>query len=115
MRRLVLLALLVVSSTLGAQTLTQTIRGTVVDSESKSPLPDAMLICDNVQAFSDEYGQFEMDVEIGRKIVAVQLFGYEPTLCVELNSAKQAVIRIAMTESTVKLDEVDVVATPAVM
>ncbi|MGB1282063.1 MAG: carboxypeptidase-like regulatory domain-containing protein [Schleiferiaceae bacterium] len=113
MRRLVLLALLVVSSTLGAQTLTQTIRGTVVDSESKSPLPDAMLICDNVQAFSDEYGQFEMDVEIGRKIVAVQLFGYEPTSAVvELNSAKQAVIRIAMTESTVKLDEVDVVATP---
>ena len=51
-------------------------------------LPDAMLICDNVQAFSDEYGQFEMEVEIGRKIVAVQLFGYEPTSAVvELNSA----------------------------
>ena len=45
--------------------------------------------------------------------MAVQLFGYEPTSAVvELNSAKQAVIRIAMTESTVKLDEVDVVATP---
>ena len=45
-----------------------------------------MLIYDNVQAFSDEYGQFEMDVEIGRKIVAVQLFGYEPTSAVvELN------------------------------
>ena len=41
--------------------------GTVVDAESKFPLPDAMLICDNVQAFSDEYGQFEMDVEIIEK------------------------------------------------
>ena len=108
-----LFILLLGSMTLGAQTLTQTIRGTVVDAESKFPLPDAMLICDNVQAFSDEYGQFEMDVEIGRKIVAVQLFGYEPTSAVvELNSAKQAVIRVAMTESTVKLDEVEVVAAP---
>ena len=76
MRRLVLLALLVVSSTLGAQTLTQTIRGTVVDSESKSPLPDAMLICDNVQAFSDEYGQFEMDVEI----VAARLWQFNSSV-----------------------------------
>jgi len=113
MKRLMLFILLLGSMTLGAQTLTQTIRGTVVDAESKFPLPDAMLICDNVQAFSDEYGQFEMDVEIGRKIVAVQLFGYEPTSAVvELNSAKQAVIRVAMTESTVKLDEVEVVAAP---
>ena len=113
MKRLMLFILLLGSVTLGAQTLTQTIRGTVVDAESKFPLPDAMLICDNVQAFSDEYGQFEMDVEIGRKIVAVQLFGYEPTSAVvELNSAKQAVIRVAMTESTVKLDEVEVVAAP---
>ena len=76
MKRLMLFILLLGSMTLGAQTLTQTIRGTVVDAESKFPLPDAMLICDNVQAFSDEYGQFEMEVEIGRKIVAVQLFGY---------------------------------------
>ena len=113
MKRFMLFLLLLGSMTLGAQTLTQTIRGTVVDAESKFPLPDAMLICDNVQAFSDEYGQFEMDVEIGRKIVAVQLFGYEPTSAVvELNSAKQAVIRVAMTESTVKLDEVEVVAAP---
>ena len=35
-----------------------------------------------MSTFSDEYGQFEMDVEIGRKIVAVQLFGYEPTSAV---------------------------------
>ena len=72
-----------------------------------------MIVCDNVQAFSDEYGLFEMEVEIGRKIVAVQLFGYEPTSAVvELNSAKQSVIRIGMMESTVKLDEVQVVAAP---
>ena len=113
MRRLLLFALVVLGTSLGAQTLTQTIRGTVIDSESKFPLQDAMIVCDNVQAFSDEYGLFEMEVEIGRKIVAVQLFGYDPTSAVvELNSAKQAVIRIAMTESTVKLDEVQVVAAP---
>ena len=64
MRRLLLFALVVLGTSLGAQTFTQTIRGTVIDSESKFPLPDAMIVCDNVQAFSDEYGLFEMEVEI---------------------------------------------------
>ena len=63
---------------LSSQTLTQTIRGTVVDSESKFPLADAMVVCDAQQAFTDEFGQFSFEVEIGRKVVAVQLFGYEP-------------------------------------
>ena len=113
MRRLFLFALVLYGTSIGAQTLTQTIRGIVLDSESKFPLSNALIVCDNVQAFSDEYGLFEMEVEIGRKIVAVQLFGYEPTSAVvELNSAKQAVIRIGMMESTVKLDEVKVVAAP---
>ena len=113
MKRHVLFFFLLLAGTMNAQTLTQTIRGTVVDAESKFPLADAMVICDNQQAFSDEYGQFSVEVEIGRKVVAVQLFGYEPkSSLVELNSAKQAVIRVELTESTVKLDEVDVVATP---
>ena len=37
MRRLLLFALVVLGTSLGAQTLTQTIRGTVIDSESKFP------------------------------------------------------------------------------
>ena len=113
MRRILLSVLLLFGAMLSAQTLTQTIRGTVVDSESKFPLADAMVVCDAQQAFTDEYGQFSFDVEIGRKVVAVQLFGYEPkSTIVELNSAKQAVIRVEITESTVKLDEVQVVAAP---
>jgi len=113
MRRIILSFLLLFSAMLSAQTLTQTIRGTVVDSESKFPLVDAMVVCDASQAFTDEYGQFSFEVEIGRKVVAVQLFGYEPkSSIVELNSAKQAVIRVDLTESTVKLDEVQVVAAP---
>ena len=113
MRRIILSFLLLFSAILSAQTLTQTIRGTVVDSESKFPLADAMVVCDASQAFTDEYGQFSFEVEIGRKVVAVQLFGYEPkSTIVELNSAKQAVIRVDLTESTVKLDEVQVVAAP---
>lgn len=114
MKRLILaLALFSLAIGASAQTLKQTIRGTVIDTESKFPLADAMVICDNVQAFTDEYGQFSIEVEIGRKTVAVQLFGYEPkSTVVELNSAKQAVVRIELTESMVKLDEVDVVATP---
>ena len=58
MRRIILSFLLLFSAMLSAQTLTQTIRGTVVDSESKFPLADAMVVCDASQAFTDEYGQF---------------------------------------------------------
>ena len=116
MRRILLSILVLFSAMLSSQTLTQTIRGTVVDSESKFPLADAMVVCDAQQAFTDEFGQFSFEVEIGRKVVAVQLFGYEPkSTVVELNSAKQAVIRVEITESTVKLDEVEVVAAPEVM
>jgi len=112
-RFLALFALSLMSSFASGQVLKQTIRGTILDAESKFPLADAMIICDQSQAFSDEFGQFSLEVEIGRKTVAAQLFGYEPkTVVVELNSAKQAVVRIELTESMIKLDEVDVVATP---
>lgn len=114
MKRVLSLIVLLLAGTFATgQVLTQTIRGTILDTESKFPLADAMVICDQSQVFSDEYGQFSLEVEIGRKTVAVQLFGYESkTTVVELNSAKQAVVRIELTESMVKLDEVDVVATP---
>ena len=111
MKYILSLGLALIGMTITAQTLSQTIRGSVIDSESKSPLVDAMVICDNAQAFTDEYGLFSFEVEIGRKVVAVQLFGYESkTTIVALNSAKQAVIRVDLTESTVKLDAVDVIA-----
>ncbi|MEY2963309.1 MAG: hypothetical protein RL754_570 [Bacteroidota bacterium] len=113
MKRFIFLALILFSGIAQAQSLKQTIRGTVIDSESKFPLTDAIVICDQAQAMTDDFGQFSFEVEIGRKVVAVQLFGYEPkTMIVELNSAKQAVIRIEMDESTTTLQEVDVVATP---
>ena len=113
MKRFLLALLVLVSMTVQAQSLKQTIRGTILDSESKFPLADAMVMCDNAQSITDEYGQFSFDVEIGRKVVAVQLFGYEPkTAIVELNSAKQAVVRIELDESTTTLQTVDVVATP---
>ncbi len=90
MKRFTLLLLLVLTAPLGAQTLTQTIRGTVLDSESKFPLADVLVVCDQSQVFTDEYGQFSLEVEIGRKVVAAQLFGYDPSsTVVELNSGKQ--------------------------
>lgn len=113
MKRLILLSVMLLGHLLSAQTLTQTVRGTVIDADSKFPLSDVLVFCDGAQSITDEYGQFSLEVEIGRKTVAAQLFGYEPSSVVaELNSAKQTVVRIELTESTVKLDEVDVVATP---
>ena len=68
MKRVLSLIVLLLAGTFATgQVLTQTIRGTILDTESKFPLADAMVICDQSQAFSDEYGQFSLEVEIGEK------------------------------------------------
>jgi hypothetical protein len=51
-------ATLVLSAQLFAQTLTQTVRGTVVDVDSKYPLPGAVVRIGDKTASTDENGQF---------------------------------------------------------
>ena len=63
---------------LSAQTLTQTVRGTVVDVDSKYPLPGAVVRVGDQTVQTDENGQFTLrNVPIGRQTVVVNLFGYE--------------------------------------
>ena len=113
MRKLVLFLMLVLGTSAYAQTLKQTVRGTVVDSESQYPIEGAMVYCEDQSTMTDEHGIFTFEVEIGRRLIAVQLMGYEPaSAVVELNSAKQAVIKIELTEMATTLEEVTVSATP---
>ena len=98
---------------LSAQTLTQTVRGTVVDVDSKYPLPGAMVRVGDQTVQTDEYGQFTLrNVPIGRQTVVVNMFGYESrNQAIELNSAKEAVLQFGLLESSVSLEEVSVTAT----
>ena len=61
---------------LSAQTLTQTVRGTVVDVDSKYPLPGAVVRVGDQTVQTDENGQFTLrNVPIGRQTVVVNMFG----------------------------------------
>lgn len=100
---------------LAAQTLTQTVRGSVVDADSKFPIPGAVVRVGDATVQTDQNGQFSLkNVPIGRQTVVVSIFGYQNrSQAVELNSAKEAVLEFSLTESNVSLDEVRVTATAA--
>ena len=104
------------SMTLIAQTPTQTIRGKVVDSESKSPLIGVKVEVkietgEQFRALSDVEGDFELlNVPIGKHQVSATFSMYEAkTMTAELSSGKELILTISMTEMIYKQAEVSVV------
>lgn len=102
---------------LNAQSPTQNIRGTIVDADTKMPLIGASTVIlgtDPIKgATSDVDGQFKIEnVAVGRFDLEVTYLGYEPILMrsMQLTSGKELVLNIDMTESTIQMEEVVVVA-----
>lgn len=100
-----------------SQKLTQTIRGTVVDSDSKMPLPGAAVILLDTGVFTgtstDADGRFRLDhVPIGRISLKFSFMGYTPLTLpnVEVKSGKEVVLYIAMQEAAVSLSQVEIQA-----
>ncbi len=90
----------------------QTIRGTVVDEVTKIALPAATITVESgdelLGAISDEDGDFEVkNIEVGLCNVKVTFMGYEPYFLrnVELNSGKEKVLIIELTEQVIDVDE----------
>ncbi len=100
-----------------AQQLTQTIRGTIKDLDSKTELIGATITIvgsDPIKgAVTDVNGNFRIDnVPTGRVSLQLSYIGYEPITIpnIVVNSAKEVVLDLSMQESTVKMEEVVVVA-----
>lgn len=120
MKTRILFSLLFLSALLArAQSaeLTQTVRGTVLDKDSKQPLPGAtvVLINDvkNYGAATNEKGEFRISkVALGRKTLKVTYIGYEDRFLNDIivNSAKEVVLTIELTEKIVKSQEVIITA-----
>jgi len=100
-----------------SQKFTQTIRGTIVDTDSKIPLIGAIVKTMDTNpvmgATTDVNGLFRLEnVPIGR--VSLQLFylGYETNILpnIVVNSAKEVILEIEMQESAVKIAAVEIVA-----
>lgn len=112
MKRLLSALLIFVVSHCFSQELTQTIRGTVIDKQTQSPLPGAVVSILNtepVRAVStDENGKFRFDnIPLGRIQLKIALISYkEKTQTVVLSSGKESVLNIELEESAVQGEEV---------
>ncbi len=91
----------------------QTVRGTVLDADSKTPLPGVTVVIRDSNPLrgtrSDENGTFRLEnIPVGRTSLAFSFIGYEPVTLsnIEVNSGKEVVLDIIMPESAVKLEEV---------
>ncbi len=101
-----------------SQNLTQTVRGTILDVDSKLPLIGAtvMILGSDplIGTATDVNGKFKLEnIPIGRISLQISYLGYETKTIQDIvvNSGKEVVLDITMQESVVKLDEVVVKAT----
>ena len=93
--------------------LSQTIRGTINDAVSKTPLIGATIIVDELQPIkgttADLDGNFRLEgIPVGRHNFKVSFIGYEPLPISEImvGSGKEVVLNIELKESCIELNEV---------
>lgn len=96
---------------------TQTVRGTVVDKISQSPIPGATIIVLNsdpvIHATSDDAGKFTLlQVPVGQQSFRITYPGYKEVVLQNssVNAGKELVLNVNMDEQIDKLDEVQVTA-----
>lgn len=103
---------------INSEQLIQTVRGTLIDIDSKLPLIGATIVIigsdPTMGAITDIDGNFRMEkVPIGRISLQLSYVGYERTILdnIIVTSAKEVVINTGMQESIVKMEDVVVLAT----
>jgi hypothetical protein len=116
--QLILLVLFFISSGLVAQEdFTQTIRGKVIDKDSRFGLPKANIILLNtnppVGTSADENGNFILEnVPVGRQSLQVSYTGYQTVVLSDLyvSTGKELVLTIELKELVETMNEVEIVA-----
>ena len=100
-----------------SQTLTQTIRGTVVDADSKAPIEQAGVKILNIDSIiysaTDASGKFRLlKVPVGRQSLKISFIGYEDVVMqnIVVTTGREVVLNIEMHEKLIMGKEVDVVA-----
>lgn len=107
------LALLFSSLPLSAQTLTQTIRGTVVDKISQITLPGASVVLVNsnplIGTTTDPDGNFKLaQIAVGTHTLRISFIGYKEIIIpnIVVNSGKEVVLTIPVEEDVTQLSEI---------
>src|SRR5687767_10134866 len=100
-----LIVILLSVQTLTAQnlSLTQTVRGTIIDEQSGNVLKNVTVSITeenrSFSAISDSLGNFKLiNVPIGRKTIKASMVGYEETVIanIEITSSKEIVLEIKL-------------------
>ena len=94
------------------QALTQTVKGKVIDRESKVPLIGVSVVLQNSQpylgAISDANGMFSFKVPLGLQSLKMTYVGYEEFIAsgLQIISGKETFLNIEMRESVTKMNEI---------
>lgn len=106
-----------IACSLNSQTLVQTVRGTVVDKISQTPIPGAVIQVLNIDpamvTTTDENGKFTFaKVPVGKQSLNITYMGYKPSALQNLsvNSGKELVLNINLEEDVKQMNEVEVTA-----
>jgi CarboxypepD_reg-like domain len=98
-----------------AQTLTQTVRGTVLDKDAQTPLVGVSIKHESSGkgAITDRQGRFRLDgIPVGRQSFKISLMGFEQVSITnqEMTSTKERILNIEMKEAVMDLGEVKIIA-----
>lgn len=114
---LLIIALLFFSSVLHAQTLTQTVRGTVIDKQVKSPLPGVVVQLLNADppkgTSTDLNGNFKLtNIPVGRQSFRISFIGYQEIFLndIDVSSGKEVVLNIELEEKVTENNAVIITA-----
>jgi len=105
-------ALLTQSFLVQSQTLTQTVRGTIIDKVSKIGLPGASVIIVNTEPLlgttTDPDGNFRINhVPVGTQVLKISFVGYKDvTTNLIVNSGKEVVLNIPIEEDITQLEAI---------
>lgn len=109
------LAAMIISAAVLAQTVTtQTIRGRIIDQESKQPLMGATVVVNgevNKGTATDADGNFKIEkVPVGRRTLKISYIGYEPLTVPDIivTAGKEVVLTLTLVEALNKMNEVTV-------
>ncbi|MES2591441.1 MAG: TonB-dependent receptor [Bacteroidota bacterium] len=101
----------------GQTTYTQTLRGKVIDTDSKSPLFGANIILLNsdtlIGSTTDVDGKFRLEnVPVGRRSIKVSSIGYDDAVLsnIIITSAKEMVLTIELREKVYSAETIEIVA-----
>lgn len=110
---LVFLLMFIFANAFSQREFSQTIRGSIVDADTKSPLTGATIIVDGLQptkgTTADLDGNFRLEgVPVGRHNFRVSFIGYEPYILSEIlvGSGKEVVLNIELKGSSQTLNDV---------